>query len=170
MHKLDLRRLKISSLFQKRGESTTPVELLDTQLNLVADYLNTSLNCIQNNYNRHKTQLKNAWTLFQPVSKEMGEVFEQFKGITGSLVEDTMKEAPKRFDRYVRKILDAERHEDDCKKCKLNWANSRRSIHRIPSFDELYGKVIKKRKRKETTKRDTDSQEDEISDEMDMHE
>jgi hypothetical protein len=32
----------------------------------------------------------------------------------------------------------------------------------------LYGKVIKKRKRKETTKRDTDSQEDEISDEMDM--
>jgi hypothetical protein len=34
----------------------------------------------------------------------------------------------------------------------------------------LYGKVIKKRKRKETTKRDTDLQEDEISDEIDMHE
>jgi hypothetical protein len=33
----------------------------------------------------------------------------------------------------------------------------------------LYGKVVKKRKRKET-KRDTDLQEDEISDEMDMHE
>jgi hypothetical protein len=38
-----------------------------------------------------------------------------------------------------------------------------------PSFDELYGKVIKKRKRKEPTKGDTDSQEDEISDEIDMH-
>jgi hypothetical protein len=97
IHKLDLRRLKISSLLQKRGESTTPVELLDSQLNLVADYLNTSLNCIQNNYNRHKTQLKNALTLLQPVSKEMNDVFEQFKGITGSLVEDTMKEAPKRL-------------------------------------------------------------------------
>jgi hypothetical protein len=56
MRKLDLRRLKISSLFQRREENTkTPVELLDTQLNLVADYLNTSLNCIQNNCNRHKT-------------------------------------------------------------------------------------------------------------------
>jgi hypothetical protein len=98
MHKLDLRRLKISSLFQKRGESTTPVELLDSQLHLVADYLNTSLNCIENNYNRHKTQLKNALTLLQPVSKEMGEAFEQFKGISVSLVENSMKEAPKRFD------------------------------------------------------------------------
>jgi hypothetical protein len=39
-----------------------------------------------------------------------------------------------------------------------------------PSFDELYGKVVKKRKRKENTKRDTDLQEDEISDEIDMHE
>jgi hypothetical protein len=103
MHKLDLRRLRISSLFQKRGESTTPVELLGSQLHLVADYLNTSLNCIENNYNRHKTQLKNALTRLQPVSKEMGEAFEQFKGISGSLAENTMKEAPKRFDRSVRK-------------------------------------------------------------------
>jgi hypothetical protein len=170
MHKVDLRRLKISSLFQKRGESTTPVELLDSQLNLVADYLSTSLNCIQNNYNRHKTQLKNALTLLQPVSKEMGEAFEQFKGITGSLTEDTMKEAPKKFDRYVRKTLDAEQHEQDCKKWKSEVEAFQKENPSHPTFDELYGKVVKKRKRKETTKRDTDLQEDEISDEMDMHE
>jgi hypothetical protein len=149
MHKLDLRRLEISYLFQKRGESTTPVELLDSQLNLVADYLNTSLNCIQNNYNRHKTQLKNALTLLQPVSKEMGEVFEQFKGITGSIVEDTMKEAPKKFDRYVRKTLEHEQHEQDCKKWNSELEAFQKENPTYPSFDELYGKVIKKRKRKE---------------------
>jgi hypothetical protein len=132
--------------------------------------LNTSLNCIQNNYNRHKTQLKNALTLLQPVSKEMGEVFEQFKGITGSLVEDTMKEAPKKFDRYVRKTLNAEQHEQDCKKWKTELEVFQKENPSHPSFDELYGKVIKKRKRKENTKRDTDLQEDEISDEIDMHE
>ena len=108
MHKLDLRRLKISSLFKKReGDSTTPVELMDSQLHLVADYLNTSLNCLQNNYNRHKTQLKNALNLLQPVSKELGEAFEQFKSVSPSIVEDALKIAPKKFDRYVRISLDA---------------------------------------------------------------
>jgi hypothetical protein len=63
---------------------------MDTQLNLVADYLNTSLNCIQNNYNRHKTQLKTALNLLQPVSKEVGKAFEQFKGISPSIVEDKL--------------------------------------------------------------------------------
>jgi hypothetical protein len=100
----------------------------------------------------------------------MGEVFEQFKGITGSLVEDTMKEAPKKFDRYVRKTLNAEQHEQDCKKWKTELEVFQKENPSHPTFDELYGKVIKKRKRKETTKRDTDLQEDEISDEIDMHE
>jgi hypothetical protein len=53
----------------------------------------------------NSVKLKNALTLLQPVSKEMGDVFEQFKGITGSLVDYTMKEAPKKFDRYIRKTL-----------------------------------------------------------------
>jgi hypothetical protein len=37
-------------------------------------------------------------------------------------------------------------------------------------FGSFFARVFKKRKRKETTKRDTDSQEDELSGEMDMHE
>jgi hypothetical protein len=81
------------------------VELLVTQLNLVADYLNTSLNCIQNNYNRHKTQLKNALNLLQPMTKEMGEMFEEFTTSSMSFIEDAMKEAPKKFNRYVRKTF-----------------------------------------------------------------
>ena len=57
MHKLDMRRLRISSLFEKREDSNGSREMLDSKLRLVADYLNNSLNCIENNYNRHKTQL-----------------------------------------------------------------------------------------------------------------
>jgi hypothetical protein len=168
MHKLDLRRLKISSLFQKRGESTTPVELLDSQLNLVADYLNTSLNCIENNYNRHKTQLKNALTLLQPVSKEMGEAFEQFKGISVSLVENSMKEAPKRFDRYVRKTLEEEQHVNEYKE----WQNELEAFQKenpsYPSFDEIYGKVTMKRKRNEDTTGSEKVEDTVVHDKMDI--
>jgi hypothetical protein len=81
-----------------------------------------------------------------------------------------MKEAPKRFDRYVRKTLDPKQHGQDCKKWKNELKAFQKENPSHPSFDELYGKVIKKRKRKETTKRDTNSQEGDISDEMDMHE
>ena len=48
MHKMDLRRLKISSLFQKEQS----VSKLDLDIAIVANYLNTSLDCIRNNYNR----------------------------------------------------------------------------------------------------------------------
>jgi hypothetical protein len=129
----------------------------------------------QNNYNRHKTQLKNALTLLQPVSKEMGEVFEQFKGITGSLVEDTMKEAPKRFDRYIRKTLDEEQHEQDCKMWKNELEAFKKENPSHPTFDELYGKVIKKRKRKDISASDSKSDKNEfelevalIHDQMDL--
>ena len=148
MHKLDLRRLKISSLFEKRESNTSvPVELLDTQLNLVADYLNTSLNCIQNNYNRHKTQLKTALNLLQPVTKEMGEMFEDFKIASIDLIEDSLKEAPKKFQRYVRKTLDLEQHRADYAQWCKEFEKFREENPSHPSFDELYGKLVKKRKR-----------------------
>jgi hypothetical protein len=148
MHKLDLRRLKISSLFQKReGDSTTPVELLDSQLHLVADYLNTSLNCIQNNYNRHKTQLKNALNILQPVSKEMNEAFDKFKDGSGSIVEEALKEAPKKMERYVRMSLDEEQHRIDFGEWWIKLEEFQKENPSCPSFEELYGKVIMKRKR-----------------------
>jgi thioester reductase-like protein len=62
-------------------------------------------------------------------------------------VEDTMKEAPKKFDRYVRKTLDEEQYTKEYKE----WQNGLEAFQKEnplhPSFDELYGKVIKKRKR-----------------------
>jgi hypothetical protein len=144
------------------------VELLDSQLHLVADYLNTSLNCIENNYNRHKTQLKNALTLLQPVSKEMGEAFEQFKSTSGPLVEETMKEAPKRFDRYVRKTLEEEQHAKEYNKWQNGLEVFQKENPSYPSFDEMYGKVTTKRKRKEDTTGSEKVESTVIRDKMDI--
>jgi hypothetical protein len=146
MHKFDMRRLRISSLFEKReGNTTTPMELMDTQLNLVADYLNTSLNCIQNNYNRHKTQLKTALNLLQPVSKEMKNAFEQFKVISPSIVEDKLNEVPKNLERYVRMTLDEQLHQKEFREWLIKLEMFRKENPSYPSFDELYGRTAKKR-------------------------
>jgi predicted transport protein len=44
--------------------------------------------------------------LLQPVSKEIGKAFEQFKVISPSIVENAVKETPKSLERYVRVTLD----------------------------------------------------------------
>jgi hypothetical protein len=111
----------------------------------VADYLNTSLNCIQNNYNRHKTQLKTALNLLQPVSKEMGKAFEQFKAISPSIVENSVKEIPKNLERYVRKTLDEQQHQKEFREWLIKLEMFRKENPSYPSFDELYGRTAKKR-------------------------
>jgi hypothetical protein len=126
-------------------EHLDPIDFGCRMLN--ADYLNTSLNCIQNNYNRHKTQLKNALNLLQPVTKEMGEMFEEFKSSSMRFIEDAMKEAPKKFNRYVRKTLDMEQHRADYAQWHTEFEAFQKENPSYPSFDEVYGKVVKKRKR-----------------------
>jgi hypothetical protein len=111
----------------------------------VADYLNTSLNYIQNNYNRHKTQRKTALNLLQPVSKEMGKVFEQFKSISPCIIENTMKETPKNLERYVRMTLDEQQHQKEFREWLIKLKMFRKENPLYPSFDELYGRTAKKR-------------------------
>jgi hypothetical protein len=85
-------------------------------------------------------------TLLQPVTKEMGEMFEEFKTSSMKFIEDAMKEAPKKFNRYVRKTLDLEQHRADY----AQWLNDFEAFQKenpsYPSLDEVYGKVVKKRK------------------------
>jgi len=151
MHKLDLRRLRISSLFEKReGDSTTTtsVEWMDSQLNIVADYLNTSLHCIQNNYNRHKTQLNKALNVLRPITNEMKEMFSEVKQVSKPLVRNTLKQpTTKVFDRYVRKTLDNEQHLSEYGQWQKEFEEFRNKNPSYPSFDELYGNLSKKRKR-----------------------
>jgi hypothetical protein len=103
--------------------------------------LNTSLNCIQNNYNRHKTQLKSALNLLQP---EMGKAFEQFKSIAPSIVENAMKETPN-LERYVHLILDEQQHQKEFREWLIKLEMFRKENPAYPSFDELYGRTAKKR-------------------------
>ena len=58
-----------------------------------------------------------------------------------------MKEPPKKFQRYVRKTLDAEQHRADYAQWYTEFEKFREENPSDPSFDELYGKLVKKRKR-----------------------
>jgi hypothetical protein len=57
-----------------------------------------------------------------------------------------MKEAPKKFNRYVRKTLDLEQHRAEY----AQWLNEFEAFQKenpsYPSFDEMYGRVVEKRK------------------------
>jgi hypothetical protein len=63
------------------------------------------------------------------------------------LIEDVLKEAPVKFQRYVRKTLDLEQHRADYAQWYKEFEELRIQNPSHPSFDELYGKATKKRKR-----------------------
>ena len=140
LHKMDLRRLRISSLFEKEQEN---ISILDSNLVLAANYLNTSLDCIRNNYNRSKTDLTKGFNLLQPISKEMNQAFESFKTIIS--IEELEKETPK-FKRYIRTTLNDEIHLKEFQEWKKRFEILRNENGSILSFEELYEQPSKKRK------------------------
>jgi len=137
---LDLRRLRVSSLFKKEGN----IEELENNLNLVADYLNTSLNCIRNNYNRHVTELKKALNLLQPITTEMNEAFESFKETNPTPFSDTNS----RFKRYVRTSLEKEKHDKEYQEWMIEFEKFQKESKSPLSFGEIYGRKTKTIKRK----------------------
>jgi hypothetical protein len=64
-----------------------------------------------------------------------------------SFIEDAMKEASKKFNRYARKTLDMEQHRADYAQWHTEFEAFRSENPSYPSLDEVYGKVVKKRKR-----------------------
>jgi hypothetical protein len=85
--------------------------------------------------------------LLQPVTKEMGEMFEEFKTSSICFIEDAMEEAHKKFNRYVRKTLDLEQYRADYAQWHTEFEAFQKENPSYPSCDEVYGRVIKKRKR-----------------------
>jgi hypothetical protein len=66
MTKLDLRRWRITS-FERMETQHSQLNQMDMDVVLVSNYLNTSLSCIRNHYNRHASQMQkslatNLWT------------------------------------------------------------------------------------------------------------
>jgi hypothetical protein len=64
-----------------------------------------------------------------------------------SFIEDAMKEAPKKFNRYVRKTLDMEQHRADYAQWHNELVEFQKENPSYPSFEEMYGRVLEKRKR-----------------------
>jgi hypothetical protein len=77
----------------------------------------------------------------------MGHAFEEFKDSAMGFIEDALKEAPKKCNRYVRTTLEMEQHQAEY----VQWHNELEAFQRenpsYPSFDEMYGRVVEKRKR-----------------------
>ena len=133
---LIIRRLRVFSLFKKEGER------IGVQFELVADYLNISLNCIRNNYNRHVTELKKALNLLQPITTEMNSAFKSFKDSNPTPLEDVNS----RFKRYVRTSLDQEKHEKEYQEWTKEFEKFQKESKSPSSFDEVYGRNATKRK------------------------
>src|SRR5579872_1043365 len=147
MHKIDMRRLKISNLFKRQAESRSPLEV-EQNLLLVANYLNTSLNCVRNNYDRSKSDLNTALDLLQPINGELSQTIEGFKDNIGSMVDlNSVKNAQIKFKRYVRTTLNETLHKAQFKKWMSEFKRFKREHSKFTSFDEVYGKTGK-RKRK----------------------
>src|SRR5579872_4666161 len=147
MHKIDMRRLKISNLFKRQTESKSPLEV-EQNLLLVANYLNTSLNCIRNNYDRSKSDLNTALDLLQPISTELNQTIEGFKDNIGSMVDlNSVQNAHIKFKRYVRNTLNESLHKTQFKKWMKEFKKFKRDQSEIISFDDVYGKTSKRKKK-----------------------
>jgi hypothetical protein len=60
-----------------------------------------------------------------------------------SFIEDAMKEASKKFNRYARKTLDMEQHRADYAQWHTEFEAFRSENPSYPSLDEVYGNIPK---------------------------
>jgi hypothetical protein len=117
---------------------------MEIDLTLVSNYLNTSLNCIRNHYNRHVSQVQKGLNLLQPLSEEMKNVFQGFQN--SIVLEQEIPESTP-FKRYVRHALDQEIHKKEFQQWTESFETHRRENPSCPAFAELYESYgTKKRK------------------------
>jgi hypothetical protein len=144
MTKLDLRRWRITSLFERMETQHSQLNQMDMDLVLVSNYLNTSLNCIRNHYNRHTSQMQKGLALLQPISGQMKDSFKEFQNsVSVSSTEEPQEN--KRWKRYVRRTLDQEVHEKEFQEWREVLERHRKENPTCPTFEELY-ESAKKRK------------------------
>jgi hypothetical protein len=137
MTKLDLRRWRITSLFERMETQHSQLNQMDMDLVLVSNYLNTSLNCIRNHYNRHASQMQKGLTLLQPISGQMEDSFKEFQNSITVLSTEEPQEN-KRWKRYVRRTLDQDVHEKEFQEWREALERHRKEDPACPTFEELY--------------------------------
>jgi hypothetical protein len=137
MTKLDLRRWRITSLFERMETQHSQLNQMDMDLVLVSNYLNTSLTCIRNHYNRHASQMQKGLTLLQPISGQMEDAFKEFQNSITVLSTEEPQEN-KRWKRYIRRALDQAVHEKEFQEWKDALERHRKENPSCPTFEELY--------------------------------
>ena len=107
----------------------------------VSNYLNTSLDCLRNNYNRHcSSNAQKGLNLLQPISVEMNEAFTSFQN--GGLVSlDELIGEKVVIKRYVRQTLDQTTNEHEFKTWKQELERYKTQNSAIPSYEELYNRL-----------------------------
>jgi len=115
---------------------------MGADLVLIANYLNTSLDCIRNHYNRHcSSNAQKGLNLFQPISGEMNKTFiESQEGGVVPLEEMEQHKDPV-IKRYVRRTLDKVTHEHEFESWKQELERNQNQNTYIPSFEELYERL-----------------------------
>jgi hypothetical protein len=146
MTKLDLRRWRITSLFERMETQHSQLNQMDMDLVLVSNYLNTSLNCIRNHYNRHSSQMQKGLNLLQPISGQMEDAFKEFQNSVSVLSTEEPQEN-KRCKRYVRRTLDQEAHEKEFQEWREALEKHRGENPSCPTFVELYESSGAKKRR-----------------------
>ncbi len=148
MNKLDLRRWRISSVFE-RHESQGPNmngcnETMSEDLVLLANYLNTSMDCIRNHYNRHcSSNAQKGLNLLQPINTQMNQAFSEFQESAVVVREERLNaQYPSSpvmgLKRYVRRTLDQKTHEREFEAWKQERMRQQKQNTSIPSFEEIY--------------------------------
>jgi hypothetical protein len=145
MTKLDLRRWRITSLFERLEKQHSQFNQMDMDLVLVSNYLNTSLSCIRNHYNRHSSQMQKGLTLLQPISGQMEDTFKEFQNSVSVLSTEEPQEN-KRWKRYVRRTVEQDMHEKEFQEWREALERHRKENPSCPTFEELYERNGSKRK------------------------
>jgi hypothetical protein len=113
---------------------------MDMYLFLVSNYLNTSLSCIRNHYNRHPSQMQKGLTLLQPISGQMGDAFKEFQNSISVSSTDELQDN-NRWKRYVRRTLWIKRcMKRNFKSGRMPWRDIARRMHHVLLLKNFMGK------------------------------
>jgi hypothetical protein len=150
MNKLDLRRWRISSVFgrdESQGSSTSDwSETIGGDLGLIANYLNTSLDCIRNHYNRHcSSNAQKGLNLLQPINTQMNRAFTEFQESGVVVREERLNQQQVVLKRYVRRTLDGKTHKREFEEWKEDQKRQQSQNTTVLSFEELYERFTSKR-------------------------
>jgi hypothetical protein len=126
---------------------------MGADLVLIANYLNTSLDCIRNHYNRHcSSNAQKGLNLLQPINTQMNRAFSEFQE-SGVMRrgEGLHQQSPSSvvLKRYVRRTLDQKTHESEFEEWKEEQKRQQNQTTIVLSFEELYERFAQKRTHEE---------------------